>query len=289
MKISFKKFKVVLYSLFGIIVTVIIGGSIFPITVPLDEVMINERVGEKIPIETTKQFSVPLTKKTIDIDTVIDEAEVDIVSNVIYANANGMVSYGEYDVRFKVEARGANIQYDKEKYAFYFKPDSIYVTLDDGDVAKLIETMGERIESIPEEEVINEKKSLLGRMISKAKDKTAEAVSNGKAKDFIVDNLTSAANYTAVKALNAIPVYRLKDRDADNVAKVFLSGVDIEEGELKIRFSMVNILHSILKVLGVIALFALLILWVTESVKKRGKWNMGFIEVAAEGVFGGAL
>jgi len=321
MKITSKKLKKIGYWIAGISLVILIGGSMFPVSITVSEAQLNDLAAKKLPMTINKDIKIPLTKKIIPVTAIIENAHIGLANNVGGVKTNGSLIYKDKTVRFTayVDVAGNNLYYDNDKYAFFASPNHINVELNKEDMGKLLKPLEKEVKKTAKEvstavtEKPIKKEGFFSRMknkFSKNKeeeklatieinsdsmsvnikkglfDKFAEAKAKAKAKTkeiadkvlqedlvaYLEIKLKDVVEYSIKKGLKTYPVYKFKDKEIDNTAKLFLSGVSIDNGELVIEFSMVNILKMILTWIMIMLFIAAFLYLLTKG---------GLIEVVA--------
>ena len=296
MQITSSKLKKIGYWVAGISLVILIGGSMFPVSITVSETQLNDLAAKKLPMTINKDIKVPLSKKIIPVTAVIENARIGLANNVGGVKTNGILKYKDRSVRFTayVDVAGNDLYYDNEKYAFFASPSHINVELNKEDMSKLLKPLEEKVKDTakeisvaakPETLIKEEKKGFFSRMKSKfSKEKklaTVEINSDGMSIDvkkglfdklseirakaktktkaiadqviqedlikYMEIKLKKVVEYSVKKGLKTYPVYKFKDKEIDNTAKLFLSGVSIDSGKLVIEFSMMNILELLIK------------------------------------------
>lgn len=206
-----------------------------------------------------------------------------------YVNASsGGLYYDNKKYAFFVKPKHINIELNKEDMKMLFKPIEAEVkgVAEKASVAttkevkekgfwgkvkhrykktknKLLE-QEEKEKRLASLEITSEKVSLelnkgllskIGKLKSKAKESADKIIEEDLA-SYLDMKLKKVVEYSVLKGLETFPVYKFKDKDIDNTAKLFLRGVSISNGELVIEFSMLNILNVLINWVVFMVVFA---------------------------------
>lgn len=304
--ITLKKFRKISYITFGVIMTLIIAGTLFPVSVSLSEDTINSTIEKKLPLTINKEINNPITKGKETVVAKIQSNKLILEDIGMATTTSGVAIYKDKSVRFTVDTHGSDLHYDSEKFAFFYKPKAIDVKLNQEDLDKIIKLKKiavKEVEQAFKDESSSEsepKQSLFSKFKKKIKnyksddgakvetkvgtftmpqkvidkyknqavDKYNNAVENGL-KQQIEGFIISGVEWGTVKALQTTPVYKLKDKEVDNNVKLFLTGVKVSKGELSIQFSTANILKGSIGILLLVGIFFIFIELLSSKVEKQ--------------------
>jgi hypothetical protein len=245
-KISLRKFRKLIYIVIGVLISILIYTSVFPIHISIEKNTIQSAIDKKLPIIKEKNITLPLIKKKISYIVKSDKVKVEFINNSIKIVGNGIISSVKNPTKFS--HFNFNIfgvpSYDNKKQQFYFKPDLSKSSI-----------------NFNKKEVLN---LVIPSFISK------KLLSN-KVKDKIFDLIVKNSLKLANVFFKHFPIYDLKKSKHDTIG-LFLKDIKIENNKIILSLTSIELLkHSIGIVLLIILLIGFIII-VTYKVEKKEKF-----------------
>ncbi|PCI29850.1 hypothetical protein COB55_01375 [Candidatus Wolfebacteria bacterium] len=190
---------------------------------------------EQIKNEIDKKL--PLTTK----DVTFTDAEVFLHQGSIriafQAETTKFGKKGNLDMSIEGE-----LDYDPIAGSFYFVPYDIQITTLGVDGKTISEKTTEVVDAIKKQEKVNK---FLGSISKFAKERDIKIPATAVMGKVVQEKATAGLTKAVGRALEKIPVYTFKNNIKENIAKMLLASVEVQEGVLIARLTFPQLLKNI--------------------------------------------